>query len=139
MTAYLLDSSVLIGLSRNSSPRLLNRFRDVVGAGAQILVCEPVAMEFLAGVPHRRLADADRYLNSFGTVPIDSLRGFRSAGNLYASLRSKGVTVRGLVNCLIAVTAMSAEGDVVLVHDDRDFEAIAQHVPLRHERWSTTD
>jgi predicted nucleic acid-binding protein len=135
--SYLLDSSILIALSRAQSPALLHRVREVLASGALLFVCEPVAMEFLAGVQVQRQADADRYLNSFGSVRVDPVRDFRAAGILYSSLRARGVTPRGSMDCLIAVVAMSSEIELTLAHDDRDFESIAQHVPLRQERWPT--
>ena len=135
MTKYLFDSSVLIALSRGKSPQLHKRVRAAITSGAQFLLCEPVAMEYIAGFPIARIAEQNRYLNSFALLSLDPHRDFRAAGSMFATLRDKGVTVRGTMDCLIAVIAMAAE-DVTLIHDDRDFELMSRHVPLRQERWS---
>ena len=136
MTSYLLDSSILIAMSRDRSDDLLRRLRNAKNRGDTLVICEPVAMEYLAGFSAGKIAEQERYLDSFGTVPLDPQRDFRAAGRLYAALRSKGVKVRGVIDCLIAIVAMSTGNELVLIHDDKDFEVIGQHVPLRHERWT---
>jgi len=52
----------------------------------------------------------------------------RAAG-LFRSLRRKGVTVRGAVDCVIAQACLDIEA--LLLSPDADFERIARHVPLR--------
>jgi predicted nucleic acid-binding protein len=51
------------------------------------------------------------------------------AAQLSRSLRRKGVTVRGAVDCVIAQTCLDA--DTELLSPDSDFEHIADHTPLR--------
>jgi predicted nucleic acid-binding protein len=51
------------------------------------------------------------------------------AARLFRSLRRKGVTVRGAVDCIIAQTCLDSGAE--LVSPDADFERIARHVPLR--------
>lgn len=52
----------------------------------------------------------------------------RAAG-MFRSLRRKGVTVRGAVDCIIAQTALDM--DATLLSPDGDFEHIARHTRLR--------
>lgn len=52
----------------------------------------------------------------------------RAAG-LFRSLRRKGVTVRGAVDCVIAQACLDLE--VQLLSPDRDFAQIARHTALR--------
>lgn len=51
------------------------------------------------------------------------------AARLFRTLRRKGVTVRGAVDCVIAQTCLDV--DAVLLSPDADFERIAGHTPLR--------
>lgn len=51
------------------------------------------------------------------------------AARLFRSLRRRGVTVRGAVDCVIAQTCLDL--DAVLLSPDRDFERIARHTSLR--------
>ena len=58
---------------------------------------------------------------------LPSLRTYANAGALYARCRWAGVTQRSPHDCLIAQTAI--EHGVPLLHDDRDFELIAEVEP----------
>lgn len=58
----------------------------------------------------------------------------RAAG-LFRSLRRKGVTVRGAVDCVLAQTCLDIEA--TLLSPDADFERIAEHTPLR--LWRQAD
>ena len=51
------------------------------------------------------------------------------AARLFRSLRRKGVTVRGAVDCIIAQTCLDI--GALLLSPDADFEHIARHAPLR--------
>lgn len=51
------------------------------------------------------------------------------AARMFRSLRRKGVTVRGAVDCVIAQTCLDTEAE--LLSPDRDFKQIARNTPLR--------
>jgi predicted nucleic acid-binding protein len=51
------------------------------------------------------------------------------AARLFRSLRGKGVTVRGAVDCVIAQSCLDVEAQ--LLSPDGDFEQIARHTTLR--------
>ena len=51
------------------------------------------------------------------------------AARLYRSLRRRGVTVRGAVDCVIAQACLDIDAE--LLSPDADFEHIARHTPLR--------
>jgi predicted nucleic acid-binding protein len=51
------------------------------------------------------------------------------AARLFRSLRQKGITVRGAVDCIIAQTCLDVDAE--LLSPDADFERIARHTPLR--------
>ncbi len=55
--------------------------------------------------------------------------GHAAAARLFRRLRSKGITVRGTIDCIIAQTCITA--GVELLSTDQDFAAIARHTPLR--------
>ena len=56
-------------------------------------------------------------------LPLDPIDTHVEAARLYASCRRAGKTPRSSNDCLIARIAL--EHDLVLLEDDRDFEAIA--------------
>ena len=49
MITYLMDSSVLIRLARNSQV-IRDHLEEILLTGAELAICEPVALEVLAGV-----------------------------------------------------------------------------------------
>jgi predicted nucleic acid-binding protein len=51
------------------------------------------------------------------------------AARLFRSLRQKGVTVRGAVDCVIAQACLDLDAE--LLSPDADFQHIARHMPLR--------
>lgn len=55
--------------------------------------------------------------------PADSLELHRQAAMLYARCRWRGLTVRSPHDCVIAASAI--EAGLPLLHDDRDFAALA--------------
>ena len=55
------------------------------------------------------------------------------AARLYRSLRRKGVTIRGTIDCLIA--AVCIDTNAALLTLDRDFERIAEHSALELVRF----
>ena len=57
------------------------------------------------------------------------LAGHVAAARLFRSLRRRGVTVRGTIDCLIAQTCMTSETE--LLTGDRDFLQIADHSTLK--------
>jgi predicted nucleic acid-binding protein len=59
--------------------------------------------------------------------------GWISAARVYYDLRRRGLTVRSPIDCCIAQVAL--DNEFLLIHNDRDFEAIAQVRELQHFRF----
>ena len=55
--------------------------------------------------------------------------GHVEAARLYRRLRSRGVTIRGTIDCIIAQTCITV--GLELLSTDQDFANIARHTPLR--------
>ncbi|MDD5009209.1 MAG: PIN domain nuclease [Syntrophorhabdaceae bacterium] len=58
--------------------------------------------------------------------PVDS---FINAAKLYMECRKKGITIRSTIDCLIAETVL--EHNLLLLHNDNDFKAMARVIPLK--------
>ena len=63
--------------------------------------------------------------SSIPMAPID----YDEAAALYRSCRRSGETVRKLIDCLIAATAIRA--GVPVLHADSDFDVLARHTALQ--------
>ncbi len=68
-------------------------------------------------------------LSDFNFFEDHWLETSTSVARLYFDLRKKGVTIRKSTDCLIAQVAI--QNDVLLVHNDSDFELMAQNSTLR--------
>lgn len=97
---------------------------------------EPIAMpglvytEILLGLKNEQ--DAIRVaslLDAFVWVNEASKADYEGAARLYRVCRTKGVTIRSTIDCLIAQLCL--RDNEVLLAKDRDFEAIARHSALR--------
>ena len=86
-------------------------------------------MELLAGArDERHPRDLRRLIARAASVPLQP-GDFDRATALCRQCRSRGETVRVLVDCLIAALAIRV--DLPLLHCDADFDALARHTPLR--------
>lgn len=102
--------------------------------GSSIVMCEPVAMELLAGARKHEVLAINEFIDRFASLEFDSLHDFRSAGQIRRQLSWQGKTVKSVVDCMIAVLALTNE-EIVIVHNDSDFELMASTFNIRHERW----
>ena len=110
-----------------------DKLQELISQGHSLSLCEPIAMELLSGSKHHNQAEVSSIVNGLPALPLDPNTGFRQAGNLYRRMRASGITVRSLMDCLIAVVAQNHQ-DVILLHDDSDYEKIAGFTDLQVQR-----
>lgn len=96
-----------------------------------VVTCLPVIQEVLQGFRDENAFRCAR--DSMNAFPIvESPFGaevFSDAVNLYRLARRAGLTVRSSVDCLIAACAL--RHDLEVLHQDRDFAALASVSGLR--------
>jgi predicted nucleic acid-binding protein len=131
----LVDSSLWIDHLRGRAPTASRRLATAIGDGlrTQVRMCEPVAMELLAGASSAQLGPVSALVDGLPGLDVDPHIDFRSAAELSRSARLVGRTVRSSLDCLIAAVAL--RHDAVVVHRDRDFDVLSEISPLRAERW----
>jgi predicted nucleic acid-binding protein len=98
--------------------------------GEDLALTDPIVMELLAGA--RTIAEEEQIRARLVAHQLISVRGlddFETAAAIYRTCRSRGATIRNLVDCLIAAVAIRE--DVPVLHNDADFEVIAQHTGLQ--------
>jgi predicted nucleic acid-binding protein len=99
-----------------------------------LATCDAISMELLAGARDEKQLTELRGLLARTTVLPTTPADYELAAGMYRSCRSRGETVRKLIDCLIAAVAVRA--DVEILHADADFEVLARHTDLRtHEDW----
>ena len=132
----LVDTSAWIELIRATGHPAHVTLRHHLERREPIATSEPVIMELLAGVA--TAAERSKLRARLMALPRLTVRGladFEAAADLYRVCRSRGATVRKLVDCLIAAVAIRERA--TLLHNDRDFDVLARHTRLRIERYRT--
>lgn len=124
----LVDTSAWVEFLRGTGSVTNVAVRERIHQHARLVICDPVMMEVLAGGRSEEHVVELRGLLARAelvpTLPTD----WDDAAQIYRAGRRQGVTIRRLVDCLIAAIALRV-GEPVL-HNDVDFDAIARVVPL---------
>jgi predicted nucleic acid-binding protein len=126
---YLIDTSVWIDYLRAKQTAAVEQLRSLAKAHADFGICPVILREILQGT--RDDEQFAKYAAYFTTMPIyrfDSpVKSAVESARTYFDCRRRGITVRSSNDCLIA--QLSLEHELVLLHDDRDFERIAEVRP----------
>ena len=127
------DSSAWIDFFRGTGSPTHVRLRDLIETRRdELAVTEVVFGELLAGESDERAVRRVRdQLVTFRMLRLRGIHDFEFAAALYRRCRERGEPVRNLTDCLVAVPAIRA--GATLLHNDRDFEKLARHTPLRLE------
>lgn len=131
MSALLLDTSVWIEYLRDTgSPACGQVHRLLTSELERVVTTPPVVMELLAGArDDDGFAALERLTTGLPSLELAPALDFHSAAAAYRAARKRGTTVRGLVDCLIAVVAQ--RHDVTLVHRDADLAAMSGLLGVR--------
>jgi predicted nucleic acid-binding protein len=126
----LVDSSAWIEHLRATGSDAHIKLRAYHDATEQLAISEVVAMELLAGVRDGREEDlVEEIVNGSVLLRTNGLDDYRQAAALYRSCRENGATIRRMNDCLVA--AIAIRNGVCVLHNDRDYEVLARHTPLR--------
>jgi predicted nucleic acid-binding protein len=125
----LADTSVLIGFLKGISNPKVKLFETVLTRDIPYGISVYTYQEVLQGArDEREFTSLREYLSTQRIyLPTDGLQVFEKAARLFFDLRRQGVTPRGTIDLLIALTAI--ENNLYLLHDDRDFDAVARLTP----------
>jgi predicted nucleic acid-binding protein len=127
----LVDTSAWIEYLRATESDTDRRLTHLLQEDADIATTDVVVMEVLAGAhddEDRRSLQRLLYGDSI-FLGIDGPLDYEAAADLFRLCRAGGETIRRLTDCLIAIVAMRAGAEIL--HRDRDFDAIARHLPLK--------
>lgn len=125
----LVDTSVWIDYFNGINNRQTENL-DQILSEQSVLVGDIILAEILQGFD----SDKEFRLAKEALVPLDCVHlGGKSlaieAASNFRFLRSKGVTIRKTVDMFIG--SWCIENEVELLHNDKDFDQIAIHLPLQ--------
>jgi predicted nucleic acid-binding protein len=122
------DTSVWIDFFAGRDTAHAERLVNLIDSDQDLCVCGVVMTEVLQGIREdREYRKTKAYLGDLIYLDLPR-KTYLAAADIYRTLRGEGVTIRNTVDCLIAAICM--EHDAILLHNDRDFEAIAKRFPL---------
>lgn len=125
----LADTSAWVEYDRATGSSVDLRLSELIASDGPIAVTEPVIMEVLAGArSDAREADLRRLMQRFHLCQFDAAADFDGAAHIYRRCRQAGITLRGLVDCMIAAVAHRHEA--ALLACDTDLEHVARVIGI---------
>ncbi len=127
----LVDTSVLIDLFKGNRNVAVDSLREIINQQIPFGITSVIYQEILQGAKNEKeYATLNRYLSTqrffYPQNPVDS---YAAAARIFYTCRIKGVTIRSTIDCLIAQIAL--EHELLLLHNDKDFTAMAPLIGLR--------
>lgn len=128
----LIDTSVWISVFRDRTGQARQKLETLID-DREVLLTRFTQLELLQGsLNEKEWTLLSTYLETQDYVePAGD--SWQAAARIYYDLRRQGLTVRSPIDCCIAQAAL--EHDLLLIHNDRDFETIAQVRLLQHFRF----
>ena len=132
---YLLDTSVWLDVlpAGGTNADLRDRV-DALLTADRVATTSMVRLELLGGARTEQEMDRLRdYLSALHQLPMEE-ETWQEAAQMGFQLRRQGVTVP-FTDLIIGAVAI--RNDSVLLHRDRHFDLVAQHLPLHVESYLT--
>ena len=126
----LIDSSVWINFFNGSETESVQTLEDLIAAEEDVCISGYILTEVLQGFrDDRAFETVRRQLLKLTIFDLNVPDSYIKAAQLYRRCRKQGITIRRTADCIIAQTAI--ENKLLLLHDDADFDKIAQVCPLK--------
>ncbi|MBW4582950.1 MAG: PIN domain nuclease [Tildeniella nuda ZEHNDER 1965/U140] len=136
----LIDTSVWVSVFRDGlrptegqrSGQIRQQLETLI-ADREVLLTRFTQLELLQGsLNEQEWTLLSTYLATQDYIEL-TVHSWQAAARIYYDLRRQGLTVRSPIDCCIAQAAL--ENNLLLIHNDRDFETIAQVLSLQHLRF----
>jgi predicted nucleic acid-binding protein len=125
----IVDSNAWADFFNGATTAHVERLDDALREEEDLAILPIIITEVLQGFrTDSGFRSARRVLTSLPVIHPNVEVHVRAA-SLFRSLRRKGLTVRGAVDCIIAQTCLDLDAE--LLSPDADFQRIARHTRLR--------
>jgi hypothetical protein len=125
----LVDTTVWIDLFAGNATPQVNLLEQLVRDREDLCICGVILTEILQGIKtETNYQKTKEVLLNLLYLPM-TRSTFIQAANVYRILRSKGITIRKPIDCMIASACL--ENNAHLLHNDKDFTHIASGFPLQ--------
>lgn len=127
----IVDTSVWVDFFNARESPVVARLELLLEEEIDLFTTGVIAQELLHGVKNKRarhqlISELERFI-----LIMPTLDTHIRAAEIYDACRKKGITIRGIIDCLIA--ALALEYGLSLLAKDRDYAKIAQVFPLKME------
>jgi predicted nucleic acid-binding protein len=122
----LVDTSVLIDYLKGNSTPKAELFDKIVNNNMDYCISALTYQELLQGSRNEKeFEQLKDFFSSQIILPLPTANNFyEQAAKTYFSLRRQGKTIRSTVDVIIAMQTII--GNHILLHDDKDFDVIAE-------------
>jgi len=126
----LVDTSVWIDFFRGRNTPYRGMLHELIAGDEDLCLTGIILTEILQGIKDDKAShETMEYLLEFPVYNPSGVTTYIEAANIYRRCMKKGKTIRRTIDCLIAAVAM--ENELVLFHNDADFDHIAICTALR--------
>lgn len=126
----LVDTSIWIKFFNEKNSPQAQKLKRLLEEDVELSLIDLILTEILQGIKNdRTFEETKRYLVKFPIFKARGLETYIHAAEIWRACRKKGKTIRKTIDCVIASIAL--ENDLVLFHDDSDFDLIGECVGLK--------
>jgi len=126
----LIDTSAFIDFLNKTGSPFDREIESLISKDKETAIADIVLTEVLQGIKNDKdYAEVKKSLLSFPVYSLKDIDSFIAAADLYRKCRKKGLTIRNTIDLLVAQIAL--ENDLILMHNDRDFDTLADMCNLR--------
>jgi len=126
----IVDTSVWVDFLNTRETAETAVLQHAIEEDTPVYITGLILAEILQGIRQpQRLATIRRDILNFPIIEPQAPDTYIAAAALYRSARRQGLTVRSVVDCVIAATAIDAAEPVL--HHDRDYSALCKISSLR--------
>lgn len=130
MKSLVFDSTIWIDALNKKQNEKVELLKSIAPFENSIVLFPVIAQEILQGIKSdEQFNKVYKNLNGFTIYTLPPWETHIGAATLYRDLRKKGITIRKPNDCIIAFLAINF--GLELVHNDSDFDLIAQNSPLK--------
>ena len=128
----LVDTSVWIDFFVSKTLPHVETLEKLILKNKNICICGIVITEVLQGIKDdKEFNKTKKLLECLVFLPMPYTTFIKSA-QLYRTLRKNGITIKRVMDCLIATIAI--ENDIPILHNDKDFLLIESQSKLKTYR-----
>jgi predicted nucleic acid-binding protein len=126
----LIDTSAFIEFLNKTGSPFDREIESLISKDKETAIADIVLTEVLQGIKNDKdYAEVKKSLLSFPVYSLKGIDSFIASADLYRKCRKKGLTIRNTIDLLIAQIAL--ENDLILLHNDKDFDTLAGMCNLR--------